>query len=156
MMPIKMLRSPLAGTAGVLTALGLLAIPLRHLTSSAPAPLARTSAAQAPIHGLTSAVLRLKLLTPSRFVRVKNEEGRILLDLTNVPAGESEHHADIPLIDGKLDLLLEADLGPGAADTAVFLTIMPDAYEEQTRYVIGIGTLDEPLRYDWREHGVPH
>jgi hypothetical protein len=35
---------------------------------------------------------------------------------------------------------LHADFG-GDAETAVFLTVMPDGYEEQTRYATGSGKL---------------
>jgi hypothetical protein len=42
-----------------------------------------------------------------------------------------------------------ADFGDQAAETAEFLTVMPDGYEEQTRYVTGSGLLEETLRYEW-------
>ncbi|MEI6653484.1 MAG: hypothetical protein WCP45_01845 [Verrucomicrobiota bacterium] len=138
------------GTAGVLAALGLLAIPLRHLTSPTPA---RSTPATVPHPTATTpAVLRLKLLTPARSIRVHAGNGAILLDLTNVPAGESEHDASLPRHGRILDLLLESDFGDSPSDTAIFLTVMPDACEEQTRYVIGRGKLAEPLRYDWHPH----
>jgi hypothetical protein len=148
----KSLHSPLVGTVGVLAALGLLAIPLRHLTSATRAQPIQVDPARPAAAPATPAVLRLKLLTPARTMRVDTEDGVTLLDLTDVPAGESEHDARLPLHDGNLDLSLEVDFGDDALDTAVFLTVMPDAYEEQTRYVIGRGKLDEPLRYDWHHH----
>ncbi|MEI6676757.1 MAG: hypothetical protein WCO57_16420 [Verrucomicrobiota bacterium] len=148
----KSLHSPLVGTAGVLAALGLLAIPLRHLTSAAPARPNPAAIPHPTATATTPAVLRLKLLTPARSIRVHTGNGEILLDLTNVPAGESEHDASLPLHGGILDLLLESDFGDSPSDTAIFLTVMPDACEEQTRYVIGRGKLAEPLRYDWHPH----
>ena len=151
-MNFKWLHSPLAGTAGVLAALGLLAIPLRHLTSREPTPATHATPAKPLPVDTTPAVLRLKLLTPARAIRVTTETGAILLDLTNVAAGESEHDARLPLDDGQLDLLLDADLGDDATDTAVFLTIMPDGLVDETRYVFGSGSVHEPLRYDWHEH----
>lgn len=152
-MVLKFFHSPLTGTAAVLATLGMLAIPLRHLTSAAPLPHA------APVHATTPAatattpaVLRLKLLTSARSIRVSTDTGAIVLDLTNIAAGESEHDAALPLRDGELELLLEADLGDSPSDTAVFLTVMPDARVAQTRYAIGSGTLSDPLRYDWHDH----
>jgi hypothetical protein len=47
--------------------------------------------------------------------------------------------------------LLEAELDASPTDTAVFLTVMPDGREEQTRYVIGTGAVSEPVRYAWPE-----
>ncbi|MCX6877167.1 MAG: hypothetical protein NTW21_25660 [Verrucomicrobia bacterium] len=147
-MPVRILHSPLTGTAGVLAALGLLAIPLRHLTTTSPV---RLAAACPTADAATPAVLRLKLLTPARSIRVTAGDGGTLLDLTNVAAGESEHDTAITLRRGVLDLLLAADLGDSPSDTALFLTVMPDAREAQTRYAIGSGTRLEPLRYEWRE-----
>ncbi len=150
-MAFTILRSPLAGTAGVLTALGLLAIPLHHLTSSRHAPAARPVVTPPPAAAPVPALLRLKLLTPARSIRISTEAGTRLLDLTNVAAGETELDATLPIHDDSLDLLLEADLGDNPADTAVFLTVMPDAREGQTRYTIGSGTLSQPLRFNWRQ-----
>ena len=146
------LHSPLTGTAGVLAALGLLALPLRHLTSAPPAQPRRVAPAVPAAGAAIPAVLRLKLLAPARSVRLTSEAGKVVLDLTNVTAGESEHDALLPLHDGMIDLWLKSDLSDSPADTALFLTIMPDAYEGQTRYVIGSGTLDETLHYDWHAH----
>ena len=150
-MDCKLLHSPLAGTAGVLATLGLLAIPLHHLTSkrppSAAAQIAPPPAADAP----TPAMLRLKLLTPARSLRLTTEDGTVVLDLAGVAAGESESDAVLPIRHDTLELLLTADLGDSPADTAVFLTVMPDAREAQTRYVLGSGTLAQPLRFDWQQ-----
>jgi hypothetical protein len=145
-----MLNSPLFGTVGVLAGLGLLAIPLHRLTSTPPAPPSEriaTAAAGAD----TPALLRLKLLAPAARIRLATEDGRVLIDLTQVPAGESEHDTTLAIRDGHLDLMLEADLDASPTDTAVFLTIMPDGREEQTRYVIGTGAVSEPVRYAWPE-----
>jgi len=150
-MVFKMLHSPLAGTAGVLAALGLLAVPLLRLTSARPSPPAQRSAAKPSTDDLTPAVLRLKLLTPARSIRLKTEVGGILLDLTDQAAGESEYGTSLPIRNDALDLLLEADLGDAPSDTAVFLTVMPDGREGQTRYTIGSGALTQPLRFNWHQ-----
>jgi len=148
-----MLHSPLAGTAGVLVALGVLAIPLHHLTSNRLPPVPQRAALPPSADAPTPAILRLKLLTPACAIRLTTEDGTRLLDLTNVPAGESELDASLPLHHDMLDLVLEADLGDSAADTAVFLTVMPDAREAQTRYAIGSGSLTEPWRFNWQQPG---
>ena len=146
-----MLNSPLTGTVGVLAGLGLLAIPLHHLTSTPPAPTVVQAATPATANAGTPALLRIKLLTPASLIRLKTEDGGTLLELTNVPTGESEHNVTLPSPNDPLELMLEAQLDASPADTAVFLTIMPDGREEQTRYLIGTGTVAEPLRYTWTE-----
>jgi hypothetical protein len=143
-----MLNSPLTATVGVLAGLGLLAIPLRQLTTAPPAPPSALTAAPAGTE--TAALLRLKLLTPAALVRLKTEDGRVVLELTDVPAGESEHDTTLPIHQGRLDLMLEAELDASTTDTAVFLTVMPDARQEQTRYLIGTGIVAEPLTFDWQ------
>ena len=145
----RWLASPLAGTAGVLAGLCLLALPLRQLTSArlplaAPAP----AAVVAPVG--SHAVLRLRLLAPATRVVVKTADGTVLLDRRDLVAGESEHDALISQVAGGLDLRLQADFSVGVAETAVFLTVMPDGVDDQTRYGIGRSRIDEPLRYDWR------
>lgn len=151
-MAVKILQSPLAGTAGVLIAIGLLAIPLRHLTSHRQASAERVKAVDLTEQTDVHAVLRLRALSPARSIRVTSEDGATLLDLTDVAAGESEHDTRLVLHDESVELLLDADLGDSPSDTALFLTVMPDGRVEQTRYVIGNGTIHEPLRYDWHSH----
>jgi len=149
-----MLTSPLAGTAGVLVAMGLLAIPLHRLTSQTSAtPPERTAAPMAEAKAGIPALLRLKLLAPVPSFRLKTPDGTTLLDLAALPAGESEHDTVIILAGGHLELLVEADLGPAAADTAVFLTVMPDGMDAQTRYLIGSGEQTEALRFEWQDGG---
>ena len=145
----KSLHSPLVGTVGVLAALGLLAIPLRHLTSATPAHPLPAAPSRPTAADTTPALLRLKLLTPARAIRVTTETGAILLDLTDVAAGESECDSALPIHHDALELLLHADLGDSPADTAVFLTVMPDGREAQTNYLLGRGSLIQPLRFNW-------
>jgi len=145
----RWLQSPLAGTACVLAGLGLLAIPLRKLTSAEPPPAAPRAPAAAASCGAIPAVLRLRLLAPAQRVAVTTADGKILLDMRNPVAGVSEHDAVIPFAAGRLELDLQADFPGGSAETAVFLTVMPDGYEDQTRYMIGTGRMAAPLRYAW-------
>lgn len=142
----RWLLSPLAGTAGVLAGLCLIAIPLRKLTS---APSAKPSVSREQSATGISAVLRVKLLAPAKRLLVKTPDGAVLLDMPEPSAGESEHDAVLRLDDGGLDLALSADFGDSPAETAVFLTVMPDGREEQTRYATGSGLLEETLHYEW-------
>jgi len=131
----------------VLAGLCLLSIPLRKLTSAAPV----LQAAQVGVSEMEiPAVLRVKLLAPAQRLLVKNADGTILLDMPTPPAGESEHDVVLRLADGALELSLAAEFGVDAAETAVFLTVMPDGHEEQTRFMTGSGLLDETLHYEWR------
>lgn len=145
------LASPLAGTAAVMAGLCLLAIPLRKLTSADPVPEVRAAPA-ALASGVIPAVLRLRLLAPAQRVTLKTAAGTILLDMRNPAAGESEHDAAIPFEGDGLEISLQADFGEAGPETAVFLTVMPDGYEDQTRYAIGAGRLEETLRYEWHPH----
>jgi hypothetical protein len=141
--------SPLAGTAGVLLGLGLLAVPLRKLTSAQPVADAK---AVVEAHSATMpAVMRLRLLAPARGLSVKTADGAVLLDAGDLEAGESSHDVVIPFDGGHLEVLLEADFG-AVAETAVFLTVMPDAFEEQTRFAIGSGAVSEWLEFEWHTH----
>jgi len=145
-----MLKSPLAGTAVVLLVMGLLAIPLRRLTSHPLIqPPVTGAAADAPGAAATPCLLWFKLLAPAKLLRIATQAGDTVLALTDPPAGESEHDVRLVFADRRLDLVLHADLGPAPADTAVFLTVMPDGMEPQTRYLIGSGELSETWRFDW-------
>jgi hypothetical protein len=140
--------SPLAGTAGVLAGLALLAIPLRELTGrQQPVP---PAAAPVGAHQLTPAVLRVKLLDPVGRLAIRTMDGRALLETANLPAGESEHDVTIPLEDGVCELVLTA--AAGDRETAVFLTVMPDGFPDETRYATGSGELEETLRFEWHIH----
>lgn len=140
--------SPLAGTAAVLAALGLLAIPLHHITSRAaepasPPPMVRMATDE------VAAVLRLHLLAPASHVRIIAEDGKVLLDASDLDAGESEHDAMLRLSANKTDLTLLVEMADTDSETAVFLTVMPDGREDQTRHIIGSDTLVETLHYAW-------
>ncbi len=145
----RWLASPLSGTVAVLVGLSLLAIPLRHLTS-APRHLAAPPSTAPP--GTLHTVLRLRLLAPANRLTVTTTTGVTLLDQRNLPAGESEHDAMIPWDATAIDLTLMAEFPTTCATTAVFLTLMPDGYEDQTRYGIGHPHIDESLRYAWLTH----
>ena len=147
----RLLASPLAGTSGVMLGLCLLAIPLYRLTSARPAAVAGTISPVVST-GKIPTVVRLRLLAPATRVVVKTTTGTVLLDLPNPPGGESEHDTAVRLADGGLDLTIHAEFADSGSETAVFLTVMPDAYEERTGHAIGSGILDETLHFTWHEH----
>jgi hypothetical protein len=97
-----------------------------------------------------SAVLRLKLLAPAKHVTVEDAKGSKLIELADASAGESEHEVQILLENGHADLTLSADFGD--AESAAFLTVMPDGREDQTRYLIGSGDTSETLTFAWSAH----
>ncbi len=141
----RWLASPLAGTAAVLLGLGFLAVPLHRLTSAPPAAQVRVAAVSA---SEIPAVLRLRTLAPASIFTLKTSDGKILLELRDLAPGETEHDAVIPFHDGRVELNLVADFAD--TETAVFLTVMPDGYEDQQRHAIGSGRIEETLRYEWQ------
>lgn len=150
----RWLATPLAGTAGVMLGLCLIAIPLRKLTSASHVPVAQKVAAAEPsaTQKRVSAVLRLKLLAPATGLRIEDADGKSVLGPLDLEAGESEYDVQLPFSGDVLDLNLQATFASPEEDTAVFLTVMPDAYEDQTRYIIGSGEISETLHYGWHVH----
>lgn len=148
MTALRWLASPLTGTAGVLAGLGFLSIPLRELTSrpAKPEVVVKAEDSADPV----SAVFRLKLLAPAKRVTVEDAKGSKLIDVSDAPAGESEHEVRIVLENGHADLTLGVDFGD--AESAAFLTVMPDGRENQTRYLIGSGETSETLTFAWPAH----
>ena len=142
------LKSPVAGTAGVVVGLCLISIPLRKLTSAPPVVAIKPSKAEISADTIP-AVLRVKLLAPAKQLRLENSEGEILLDKKNLDAGESEHDVALSINEGELDITLHADFGALPTETAIFLTVIPDGHEELIRFATGSGVLDETLHYEW-------
>lgn len=148
----RLFASPLAGTAAVMAGLAVLAIPL-HLLTSAPPVVARPAVeTMDDCTSTTHAVLRLKLLAPARKVSVGPPGGTSFLDLTDIPAGVSEHDVKLILEHGTCELELSADFGGATAETAVFLTAMPDDLEEKTLFTTGSGRVSDVLRFEWPHH----
>lgn len=146
----KLLTSPLSATAGVLVGLALLAIPLRQLTSAPAVPV--PTAVSTKASDAVRTWLKLKLLTPAKSVTLSNPAGQVIWKLAETPAGDVENDIEIQLAEGTLDLTLNVDFGDHSAETAVFLTLLPDGLEEQTRHAIGSGSLDESLHFAWPGH----
>ena len=148
----RIFASPLAGTAAVLAGLAVLAVPLHRLTSAPPVVAKPAVEITDGCVSTTHAVLRLKLLAPARKVAVGLPGGVPLLDLTNAPAGISEHDVDLVLDHGVCELELYADFGDGPAETAAFLTAMPDGFDEKTLFTTGTGRTHDILRFEWPHH----
>ena len=149
----RWLHTPLAGTAFVLAGIGVIAIPLHRLTSASKAQ--APAATQAPLVNADetlSAVLRLRLLDAAKRVVISDASGAVLWDLADAPSGETEHDVGIKLSGHELELVLRVKFADGENESAAFLTVMPDAHEEQTAYAIGSGQVEETLRYEWNVH----
>jgi hypothetical protein len=146
------LASPLIATFVVCAGLSAIAVPLRELTSRDRPVSASESSSTHPennrIHEIRC-VLRIKLLVPAKSLRVSTTNGDLLWQMANLPAGESDSEVNLLLVDAALELLVEADFGDAAGETALFLTVLPDGVEEQTRYAIGAGKVDEIFSYEW-------
>lgn len=145
----RWVASPLVGTVGVLVGLGLLAIPLRNLTSEEP-PQVPIRVPDDSTSTKIPAVLRLKLLVAAKRIVVKTAQGETLLDQQDMAAGEFEYDTLIPFADGELELAVEADLGAAGSDSALFLTVMPDGYGSATRYMIGHGRIEDFMNFTWQ------
>lgn len=142
--------SPLFGTAMVAVVLGLLAIPLQRLTGSA--------AVAAPLPGpamagqekrATPAVVRLRLLREAVTVELSSDDANLLWRAEKVPAGETEADIPLPLVDHEAVLHLRATFPDDGTETAVFVTVMPDGYEERTSHAIGSTSIEERLAFTW-------
>lgn len=149
----RLFASPLAGTAAVLAGLAVLAVPLHRLTSAPPVIATVAVETKNGHKSTTHSVLRLKLLAPAKKLTL-GLPGRVpLLDLADIPTGESDHDVDLMLDHGVCELELSADFGVAAVETAVFLTILPDGLEEKTHFTLGTGQLRDILRFEWSD---PH
>lgn len=159
----RSLHTPLAGTAVVVLALAAIAVPLAKLTrSSADAkggaldPVASAVSPTRPDEATpparVPAVARIRLLQPAEELTLRTSRGEVLLALRELPAGESEHDLQIPLAQGQTCMLLDARMTPAANETAVFVTLMPDGYEDRTAYAIGSSPMQQSLQFSWGTH----
>jgi hypothetical protein len=146
----KILTSPLSATAGVIAGLALLAIPMRQLTSAPPVPV--PTAVPTAASNVVRTWLKLKLLTPAKSMTLSNPAGDVIWKLAETPAGDVETDIELQLVEGTLDLTLHVEFGDQAGETAVFLTLLPDGLEEQTRHAIGSGSIEESLHFSWPIH----
>lgn len=150
--------SPLFGTALVAAVLGLLAIPLHRLTGSPPAALspAGTAVSSSGTTQATPSVARVRLLREAVSVELHADDDRLLWKAENVPAGETE--ADIPLeiLRDEAVLHLRAEFADDGAETAIFVTVLPDGLEERSAHAIGAAAIEERLVFTWPHAGHHH
>lgn len=146
--------SPLMATIVVCAGIMVISVPLRRLTSEKNLPkisVAQSSFDDEHIHEIPG-ILRIKLLAPLESLRISTSDGELLWKAENLLVGEEEADVQLLLLDDALELRVEADFGDESHETALFLTVLPDGIEEQTHYLIGSGSLDEILHYEWDLH----
>lgn len=150
--------SPLFGTAIVVAVLGLLAIPLHRLTGSEPVTLASGaggSTAGSMETNATPAIARVRLLRDARSIELRSDGDTLLWMAENVRAGETEAEIPLEMMEQEAVVHLRAEFADDGAETAVFVTLLPDGLEERTAHAIGGGTLMERLVFTW-PHGHDH
>lgn len=144
----RWLASPLTGTVVVFGCLAVIAVPLSRLTSGAAVVVPAGVPQSVPVEaGRVPAVVRVKLLDPADRLEIVSADGAGLLRLDAPAAGESEHDIVVPSDAGVIEL--QVRVACGSDETAVFVTLMPDGREEQTRYLTGAGDLEDTLRFEW-------
>lgn len=145
--------SPLFGTAMVMVVLGLLAIPLRELTSAGRAAEAATRAAaptaDASASASVSGVIRFRLLRAAESLELQSDHGELLWKSGPASAGETETELALPMQEGECVLRLRASFPDDGGETAVFVTVLPDGIEERSAYAIGSGEIEERLVFSW-------
>lgn len=144
-----MRASPLYSTLAVLAGLGLLAWPLRSMTRPADHPVATPSQAVSRAPEAVSGVLRLRLLAAAESVEVCDQRGAVVWKTGPLEAGEHEAVVRFPIDGPDLDLAVKAVFSSPDAETALFLTVLPDNREDRTAYAIGAGRLQAPLAFHW-------
>lgn len=156
------LQTPLTGTALVLISLSAVAALLLNVTQPSDQLDSLPASGLAAEHGHdgeggagvsdadTSACLRLRLLAPAERLTLRGADGRVLLDLEQVAAGESEHDLAVPVAGGEVSLRLEARFSQLAGETAVFLTLLPDALDERSAYLVGTSPMSGTVAFSWQ------
>lgn len=138
--------SPLVGTVAVFMALGILSLPLRRLTQTqASLQVKEVKASDSGVHG----VLRIKVLKKMKRVVFRSLSGEMWFEMKDLEVGEHEKDFELRLEEGVLTGRVEVDFGDHQQESAIFVTVMPDGYEERTCYVIGAGEVVETMRLVW-------
>ena len=144
--------SPLFGTALVAAVLGLLAIPLHRLTGSPPAALPVASDSISSVgtaKAATPAVARVRLLREAVSVALFSDDDHLLWKAENVPAGETEAEIPLEILRHEAVLHVRAEFADDCAETAIFVTVLPDGLEERNAHAIGAATIEERLVFNW-------
>lgn len=142
-------RSPLLGTALVLVALAVLAVPLHRLTARNSGNTDVGTTAETA-RETTRAVLRIRLLDAWSDLEIQTTEGSTFFHAQSIEPGEIEQDVDILLDNGFIELHICGQTGD--KDTAVFVTLLPDGHEERTAYALGSGRIEETLGFEWELH----
>lgn len=141
-------RSPLLGTALVLSALALLAVPLHQLTTSRAEHQKGSTADRKQESKTTRAILRIRVLDAWQDWQITTNEGTIVHRAASIEPGETEVDVEVLLVNEELNL--EWSGHTEDKETAVFLTLLPDGREERTAYAIGSGEWRETLNFCWK------
>lgn len=143
------LSSPLLGTVAVAVALTLIAIPLRRVTSAAE----DVAGVQLQVESAESGKVwvSLKLLAGAQRVVLRSlpPASEILWELEDVAAGEYEEEILIERVDGVIDVDVAVYGSRVVGETAVFLTVMPDALPDRAAYLVGDGDFGGVLSFEW-------
>ena len=134
---------------GVLAGLGLLAWPLREMTRPDNHPPAPPPEAVSRTPEAVPGVLRLRLLAAAESVEVCDARGAVVWKTGPLEPGEHEAVVRFSIDGPDLDLTVKAVFSPPDAETALFLTVLPDNREDRTAYAIGAGRLEAPLAFHW-------
>jgi len=138
----------------VVAVLASLSVPLRRLTGDRPA-VSQSRVADTVVEGgdeRIAGVMRLRLLAPANSLEVATTEGDVLWRVDRLEAGEHERNVAFRADGGVLEVFVGVEFDEPEADTALFLTVLPDGVEEMTRYAIGAGRIDDLLVYEWNPH----
>lgn len=144
---LRCLDTPLVATAVVLLICGSLVHPLWRLTHDD----GQKPEVTAPVVHLDQkigAVLRVRTLKKLSEIQVHDGRGALVWSARDLDAGENEYDIQIGM-DKVVDLKVRVVFSEGSEESAVFLTVLPDGYEDRTRYLIGSGEVEETLSYDW-------
>ncbi|HEX5789867.1 MAG TPA: hypothetical protein VFY13_01885, partial [Luteolibacter sp.] len=89
---------------------------------------------------------------PAQSVTLRQSDGKAIWSAGPLPAGEHASRVVLPPLPGKAEFILEIAFKDTAGETAAFLTLAPDGFEEVTCHAIGRGTIRELLRFEWTTH----
>ncbi len=146
----SILHTPLAATLGVLLGMLVLMIPLQRLTSKTPAIQAPPTNVE--IDDCVMAWASLRLLAPAQSVVLRQADGQTVWSTGPVAAGEHESRFSLPPLPGQAEFILEITFSDTTDETAAFLTLAPDGFEEASCHAIGRGHIRELLRFEWSDH----
>lgn len=143
----RFLTSPLVATFSVLFTLGVLAVPLKRLTSQdrpQPVKMARETTKTS----LTATWVQVKWLAEVADLRLATLDGRVLWEIGESGAGQADFPAELPIVDGGLELRLSANF-VGDLESAVFISLAPDHLEERSAHLLGMNEVTGVVSFEW-------